>query len=153
MRFILISLLLFCLLACNKDKFATKPTLKIKSAPDIVPVNGILHIVMECTDKEGDTADSIFVRKIRLNRRPGGITLRDSFALTVPKFPNTPSVEFVLDLDYNQYVISASAPPNVAGSNPPRKESDTLTFKFVAQDKAKHKSDTVTLTPVVVLRN
>ena len=50
------------LIACNKDKFQTKPQLRIKSVNQTtVPVNGSAIFRIEFTDKEGDVIDSFFV--------------------------------------------------------------------------------------------
>jgi hypothetical protein len=139
------------LVACNKDKFQTKPQLKLKSvSTDVVAFNSPIRFRIEFTDKEGDVQDSFFVRKIRLNKRAVPTNL-DSFWTLIPDFPNTDQGEFVLDLNY-QSIISAINPPNVIGSNPPVKESDSIILKFLAIDNAGNKSDTLTTKTIVVQR-
>jgi hypothetical protein len=146
---IVLMVLLFA--ACGKDKFQTKPSLKIKSiSGNIVPVNSAIRFTLEFTDKEGDVYDSIFVKKIRLNKRVV-TTLRDSFGFAIPEFPNAPKGEIDLTLDF-QSALSALNPPNIIGSNPPKKEPDSLLFKFYVQDKKKNKSDTVTTEMIQILR-
>src|SRR6476660_9600753 len=99
------------LVACNKDKFQTKPQLKLKSvSPDVVPFNSAIRFRIGFTDKEGDVQDSFFVRKVRLNKKVVPTNL-DSFWVQIPDFPNTDQGEFVLDLNY-QSIISAVNPPN-----------------------------------------
>lgn len=148
-------ILSFCLvvataIACNKDKFQTKPQIKIKStSTEIVPINGILRVTLEFTDKEGDVANLITVKKDRLNQRVVA-TLRDSFDLNVPEFPNTDRGEIELDLEYQNHLISAQNPPSQVG-DPTKNEADTLMLKFVLQDKAGNKSDTAS-TNVIVIR-
>jgi hypothetical protein len=141
------------MVGCSKDKFQTTPSLEIKSTSDkVVPVNGSLQITFKFTDKEGDVSDTLFMTKVRLNKRPVGITLRDNIIFEVPPFPPHNNGEIQLNLDYQNELISANSPPTIPNSNPPQKEPDTLALKFVLQDKRGHKSDTVTLNNVIVIR-
>jgi hypothetical protein len=150
----LIAIVLILAVACSKDKFQTKPSLKLVSTSSKeVPINGFLEVTLEYTDKEGDLSDSIFVRKIRTNQRTTAtVAARDSLWYKLPAFPNTSKAEVVLRLGYTN-LQSAINPPSIPNTTPPQKESDSLTLKFVIQDKEKNKSDTVTLTGVVVSRN
>jgi hypothetical protein len=139
------------LVMCGKDKFETKPQLRIKSiSPKTVPLNGTIVFRLEFTDKEGDVTDSFLVKKVRLNRRVVP-TVLDSFWKNIPDFPKAQKGEIVVTLNY-QSIISAINPPNIPGSIPPKKEDDTLVVKFLAQDKAGNKSDTVTTDPIIVVR-
>lgn len=82
---------------CGKDKFQTKPQIKIKS-PDkrtVVSFNGSIRFIIEFTDKEGDVTDSLFVKKVRLNRRVTPTNL-DSFWNTIPDFPKNEKGSFWL---------------------------------------------------------
>lgn len=139
------------LFACNKDKFQTKPQLTIKSvSSDVIPFNGSIRFRIEFTDKEGDVQDSFLVKKVRLNQRVVPTNL-DSFWAQIPDFPNTSKGEIFVDLPY-QAILSATNPPNIPGSTPPAKESDTLVVKFLARDNAGNKSDTITSKQIVVQR-
>ncbi|MCW3072959.1 MAG: hypothetical protein JWP69_28 [Flaviaesturariibacter sp.] len=151
--FLIVSIITLTI-ACSKDKFQTKPSLEIVSTSSKeVPINGSFEVTFEYTDKQGDLSDSIFVRKIRTNRRvTATVAARDSLWYKLPAFPNSPKGEVVLRLGYTN-LQAAQVPPSIPNTVPPRKESDSLTFKFVIQDKEKNKSDTVTLTGVVVERN
>ena len=142
------SLFLALLIACGKDKFDTKPTITIKSvSPNPVPLNFPLTIDLEYTDKEGDIADSIFLKKIRINQKAIK-TIRDSFGLPLPgDAPNKTKGTIRLTLDYQNYVISAENP-----GAPPNAIPDTLIFKIALMDKAKHISDTIETGPIIVLR-
>jgi hypothetical protein len=148
----------FCFLsiaaiACNKDKFQTTPQIKIKSTSSkVVPNGGQLEVTFSFTDKEGDVADTMFMWKQRLNRRPVPKTLRDSIPFQIPEFPNHDQGEIQIDLDYQNHLISAQDPPRIPGTNPPQYEPDTLRLKFVLKDKAGHKSDTAFLDDVIVIR-
>ena len=153
MKFILFVLTAFVVtvIACNKDKFLTKPTIKIKSLnTEFVPLNGNLIITLECTDKEGDVQDSVIIIKKRLNRRVVP-TLRDTLRYKFPVFPNTPRTEVVATLIYSD-IYSAENPPNIPGTNPPQKELDTLILKLAVRDRAGHTSDTITTNRVIVYR-
>ena len=138
-------------LACNKDKFETKPSLKLKSQNgDTFSNNQALVVEFDFTDKEGDVNDTLFVKKIRINQRQAAQTLRDSFKLKVPDFPTENEGIIRATLDYQNYLISAINPP-VSG-NPPKPEPDTLMMKFALKDKAKNISDTVTIGPLYIIR-
>ena len=139
--------------ACIKDKFQTTPQLTIKSTSSKLVNDGeALRVTFQYTDKEGDVADTLYMKKIRLNRHTVSLTLRDSVAFQIPDFPNHDIGDIQFALGSPDYLISAATPPRIPGSNPPAFEPDTLDFKFVLKDKAGHKSDTVTLSNVIVLR-
>jgi hypothetical protein len=140
------------MIACDKDKFETKPSLEFRSKnTDVVPVNGSLRVTLEFTDKEGDVHDSIWVKKQRLNQKVTA-TLRDSLVYGIPDYPGKTRGEFEITLDY-QSILSAVNPPNIPGSVPPRKESDTLNLKFAVRDKAGNTSDTLSIGTIVVQRS
>ena len=144
--------IILLIVACSKDKFETKPTLKILSINgNLIPPgnNSGLVVDFEFTDKEGDVNDTLYVKKIRINQRQVP-TLRDSFKLKVPDFPNNTKGEIQLTMDYQNYLISAINPPMTG--NPPQPEPDTLMIKFALKDKGNHISDTVTTGPIVVIR-
>jgi hypothetical protein len=138
-------------IACNKDKLETKPSLKFKSInSSTIPVGGNLIVQFDFADKEGDISDTMFVRKIRTNRVVVP-TIRDSFVLQVPEFPDRSRGVIELILRYQNHLVSAINPPS-DGGNPPNLQDDTLIFKFVLRDKAKNTSDTVTTEPIIVVR-
>ncbi len=141
----------FAFLACNKDRFETKPQLKFKSKnTDIVGINGNLRLLIEFTDKEGDVSDSLLIVRQRLNKR-GPVTLPAS-PYGIPKFPATKKGEFEITLEYQFGLIFGLSPLRIIGSNPPQNEPDTLNLKIVARDKAGNKSDTLTIENIIVRR-
>jgi hypothetical protein len=153
MKFFLFVLTVFAVIAvaCNKDKFQTKPTISIKSLnTEFVPLNGSLIITLDCTDKQGDVQDSVIIIKKRLNRRVVP-TLRDTLRYRFPRFPLSPRTEVVATLDY-QSIISAISPPNIPGTNPAQKELDTLILRLAVRDKAGNISDTITTNRIIVVR-
>lgn len=128
--------------ACSKSAYNTKPTLEITSVnTNVVDINGTLSFQLKVTDKEGDVTDTLFVKKIRTNKKITA-TIRDSFALKVPEAPNSKDGTINVSLDYQNYLVSARNPI----------ENDTLVFKFALKDKAKNISDTVSSSAIVVKR-
>lgn len=146
-------ILVFCSLAlsvfaCNKDKFQTKPQIKIKSvSSSTVPLNSDVSVVLEFTDKEGDVSDSILMVRRRLNMRGPAV---DTFGYKIPAFPNTSSGEIELDLRYAYDLTVGLLPISIPGTGS-GKEPDSLSLQFVARDKAGNKSDTAT-TQLIVIR-
>ena len=152
-KFLLLAILTvpFVFAACDKDKFNTKPSLEFKSMNgNFIPPNSALVIQFEWTDKEGDISNTLYVKKIRMNKRQVP-TIRDTFALDVPDFPKYSQGVVEATLDHATYLVSAANPPRVG--NPPRYENDTLTMKFVLRDKMNNVSDTVTVEGIIVDRN
>ncbi len=147
----LLSVLFVVVIACNKDKFQTKPTISIKSlSSDFIPANGSLVITLECTDKEGDVKDTLAIIKNRLNKRTTR-TVRDTLWYQFPEFPNNMRTEIVATLNY-QDILSAENPPYIPGSNPPQRELDTLILKLAVKDHAGNKSDTISTKQIIVVR-
>lgn len=148
--FIGLGLMLLVFADCSKDKFNTKPTLKLKSISSyIAGSTDAITFQFDFTDKEGDISNVLYVRKLRVNKRVTA-TVRDSFNLSVPNFPKKPNGIIQVPMDYQNYLISAINPPS--SGNPPKAENDTLIFKFVLKDEANNISDTVTTDKIVILR-
>lgn len=102
------SLLFFALLlsACSKDKYETKPTVKIESfGPDVVNFGDVMQLVATVTDNEGDLQDSvIFVR----NRYEGNMRISSDSAFTTDLeklgVPNRRKIELQFLLPYGREV-------------------------------------------------
>ena len=138
------------LIACDKSKYNTKPSLKLRHINSyLIPVNGTLNIEFDFTDKEGDISNVLILKKERMNKRKVA-TIRDSLGLPVPDFPKYKQGVVEANLEYQLHLISAQNPPTTG--TPPRAESDTLTLKFVLKDKDNNVSDTVRLENVVIQR-
>src|SRR5438552_14491297 len=117
-KLLAIIFLLGSVVACNKDKYNTKPSLSLKSiSTHVVPVNGNLIVDFEFTDKEGDVSNKLFLKKIRNNKRQVS-TIRDTITLDVPSFPKHLQGVIEANLSYQGYLISAQNPPLTG--NPPR---------------------------------
>ncbi len=143
---ILVTLLLVVfVVACNKNNYNTTPTLRLKSVGNkVVPFGGFLRVEFEVTDKEGDISDTLYFKKIRLNKLTT-TTVRDSLAFQIPQASTTKDGFVELNLQYQNHLISAINP-----GNPPR--NDTLNLQFTIRDKAKNRSETVTVDKVVIIR-
>jgi len=142
---------LLILFACSKDKLLTTPQLKFKSKnTDVVNLNGTLRVTLGYTDKEGDVDDSLILVRQRINKK-GAVTLPPS-KYSIPKFPDITKGEFEVTLTYQFGLIFGISPIRIPGSNPAKNEPDTLNLKFVARDKAGNKSDTLTLSNIIVIR-
>lgn len=148
---IVLSALAVIIIACNKDKFQTKPTIRVKSINgNFIPLNGTFVITLECTDKEGDVQDSVIIIKKRLNRRVVA-TLRDTLRYKFPVFPKNTRTQVQATLDY-QSILSAFSPPFIPGSNPPQRELDTLILRMAVRDNAGNTSDTIESPTIYVYR-
>ena len=149
----LLSILVVITMACDKDIFQTKPTIKVKSINgNFIPLNGTFEITLECTDKEGDVQDSVIIIKRRLNRRVvPTLSGRDTIRYKFPVFPKNTRTQVVATLDY-QTIITASNPPFIPGSNPARRELDTLILRLAVRDNAGNTSDTIESPMIFVFR-
>jgi hypothetical protein len=136
MKRILVFCLIVAVVSCNKDKFQTKPQIKIKSTnyEEVVPKTGTLRINLEFTDKEGDVSDSILIVRERLNLKSPAVL--PALPYKIPAFPNNSQGEIQVDLDYDFGLTLGLSP-------------DTMNLKFVVSDKAGNKSDTATLGIIV----
>jgi hypothetical protein len=135
------------LVACDKDQFETKPTLKLESlSSEFISKNQGLDITFSFTDKEGDVNDTLFVSRTRLNKR--SIVTRPFIPYQIPDFPKTVKGEIVLRLAYTSGLTLGINPlsiPNQAG----KFEPDTLLLRFVLKDKENNKSDTAIANVIV----
>jgi hypothetical protein len=143
---ILLSLLVVIFLAaCKKDKYNTTPTLTLKStSKKTIPTNGTFTVQIELTDKEGDISDTLYFKKIRTNKKVTG-TLRDSLAFAIPQVTNVKTAFLQLDLQYQSHLVSSTNP-----GNPPA--PDSLTIQVYVKDKAKNKSEILSIPDVIVIR-
>ena len=150
-RLLIITTLSLILFACSKDKFQTKPQLKLKSLSTTrVAPAGNLRVLLECTDKEGDVDDSLLVVRERLNKR-GFLRLAPS-PYKIPEFPNSAKAEFEITLNYQFGLVFGIPPIRIPGSVGFINEPDTLNLKIVARDKAGNKSDTLLISNIIVVR-
>lgn len=135
-------LLVTFLVACDKDKFETKPQIEIDSYnTKVLPPHADLIINLKFTDKEGDLGNGSFTYiPTRLNRRrlPAGQEYSD-VTETIPEFSDHNKGELELRLAWRDLHKSDL-------------ENDTINIKFVAVDRAGNTSDTVQSDQLVILR-
>ncbi|GAA4333036.1 hypothetical protein [Flaviaesturariibacter amylovorans] len=147
-----IGALALLLAGCNKDKFQTKPQLKLISVSNNpVDLQSLLQLDLEFTDKEGDVTDSIFVTKVWKNRTQNNPVASMKLEFSVPDFPKTQSGRIIVGLS-NPDLQAASAPRNQTGT-PYGKETDTLDLRIVVKDAQDNKSDTLVVPNIYVFRS
>jgi hypothetical protein len=138
--------------ACSKDKFGTKPQIKLISVSNEVvpkpnPSPTYTSILLGFTDKEGDVDSSLVFIRRRLNRR--NTTAVASQKFTVPDFPNKSEGEIEILLNSTTQLsrgFNAIRIPGTGNVNEP----DTMRLSFVLADKAGNRSDTVGTTVIVM---
>jgi hypothetical protein len=144
---ILFSILLFFIVSCTKDKFASTPSLKFKSVntPELHPQQ-LLVFKLSFTDAEGDFNDTtgIFVQQIT----PNCAASNGNALLPLPPFPSSKNQkgEITVTFGYNAGSNYQNISPQCAPQN------DTATFRFALTDAARHTSDTVS-SPIVIIYN
>lgn len=149
-RLFLLCLTLAVIVSCDKDKFETVPQVRVKETTGReIPPSGALKVTLEVTDKEGDVDDSVYIFRERLNRRG---TSRRLLPYKIPEFPDKPSVEFEVVLDYATELTLALPALNIPGSVPLQRETDTLRLKFIVKDKEGNWSDTAVVDDIFVKR-
>jgi type III secretory pathway component EscR len=143
---ILSLLVLIILVSCSKDKFQTKPFIKIKSynTKTIAKANGNeLRIDINYTDKEGDLSQAdFFAVRQRLNVKPlpANADKADTLRYQLPKFPDTDHGEIAFQIGWQDFLKESPS------------ENDTLVFRFAVADRAGNKSDTITTSKLVILQ-
>jgi hypothetical protein len=147
-----ICLLMVILAACSKDKYQTKPTIRIKDQSRVVPFDSeaIFYINLEFTDKEGDLSSdkdsAIYYKPIMLNTRSviGGSEYPEAYA-AFPDFPDKTKGE--IEIRMEQVFFYRQIQNNQGGND----ANDTLIFKIAITDRAGNTSDTLTSEPIILL--
>ncbi len=147
---IAVLLILGCI-TCSKDTYSTKPTLTFESVNNtIFPQPSVVTFRLQCTDKEGDVVDTIWVQRISKVSACEYLSRVDSFS--IPNFdpPKNVKADFYFTYTY---------PPGQAGANllactnaNSLSTTDTSYFRFWMHDKAQHVSDTVNSPDIVLLK-
>lgn len=131
----------FCIVACSKDKFQTKPklTLKAYNTKTLSPGQELV-ISYEYTDKEGDLADGKLVYSaLRLNAIPYDPSYPDSVETVLSnEIPNKNKGEIDLRLLYINLHRSDA-------------ENDTIQIRTWLVDAAGNRSDTLKSDQLVIL--
>jgi hypothetical protein len=153
MNRILFFAIVFCLVAfaaCSKDQFQTKPQISVKSLNgNVVPLQGVLKVTFDFTDKEGDLGKGIFFYQPKLlnKRRPIANSdapyVVDSSNL-IPEFPDKNKGELELRLTYENLYREVQ-------QNGLTDLNDTIVVRAWIKDRAGNKSDTVTTGSIIIL--
>ena len=135
-------LVLFISFSCSKDKYTTKPQLKIKSVNDkFIEPGEVLRIVIEFTDAEGDVSDSAFIQKVTSNCILSNYTDKR----LIPDFPIKKDLkgEFQITYGYNVTDVQPLGQPQC-------NRNDTCVFRIWVKDNAGNVSDTVQTETIVI---
>lgn len=141
------------LTSCDKNKFTTKPQIKIsKYAPDngTIPVpqnsqNSPFSIELSFTDKEGDISDTLWIQKVRTNKKPlpsgtEPTISKPGLKIKVPSFDGSRKGEIRYDFMYQGQLAPAG------------NENDTVYFRFVLKDLKGNISDTLDSKQIIILK-
>ena len=144
-------LLMLIMIACDKDKLATRPTIKVKRVDNrTVPANDAVPLIVEFdyADKEGDISEgSMFVHTIRINKEYREPEFDpDTFSIRIPDLGlDRPDGQIEFRIINTDLTVARDPGPNHI--------SDTITIRFALKDRGGNTSDTVEVTPVIVERN
>jgi hypothetical protein len=144
-KLIIAGLALIALIACNKDKFQTKPQITIRDySSKEISQGGTLEVRLNYTDKEGDVGQgSFFGARLRQNIRalnPTDNDQLDTLRYSLPEMPDIDKGVIVMKLDYNFLKESLT-------------ENDTIVFKIAIKDRAGNASDTLTTDKLVIKKD
>jgi hypothetical protein len=141
-----ILLLLLLSLACTKNKFTTKPQLKVKkvNSTEIFGTD-LLRFTIQITDKEGDFTALIGYKK----KVPGcpNSSFTDSTKLHIPAdFIATKDKEGEIVIDMDKTIRGDNQCSATGGTF----KIDTATFCFWTKDAAGNISDTACSVPIII---
>jgi hypothetical protein len=145
-RHLLFLLAATIVVACNKGKLETRPSLKLKNinSTELFPGQDLV-IDLEYRDKEGDLSSGIITYiRTRLNIKPitdpASNDKADTIATPLPEFPKTSTGDIQLKI-VNGFL-----------SEDPF-DNDTMNFKIFVKDLAGNVSDTITTETIVERQN
>lgn len=138
-------LIVFGCVTCSKDTYNTSPTLKFLNVNGSVFAQpSVVSFQLQCTDKEGDVVDTIWVQRVSKVAACNTLSRTDSFP--IPNFNPPKNVKADFNFTYNYGTIF---PPNLGACS---LNDDTSYFRFWMHDKAQHVSDTVQSPDIVLLK-
>lgn len=141
---IILTIFIFLLTGCEKDKFSTVPQLKFESVNTKELHNGeVITFTLSFTDAEGDLSDSLYVEQFE----PRCVNSRLKRMYKLPDFPTSKNQEGEILVTFG-YNVNGAIPLRTPQCN----RNDTATFKFVLKDKAQNKSDTISSDPIIIFR-
>jgi len=149
-KLLIVALSVLGCITCSKDTYNTKPTLKFESVNGTVfEQQSIVTFKLQCTDKEGDVVDTIWVQRISKVKACDTLSHIDSFRIQDFNPPKNVKADF-----YFTYGYATPFPPNLAACTNQNSESttDTSYFRFWMHDRAQHVSDTAKSPDIVFLK-
>lgn len=148
MRYLFVFIAFVIVAGCTKNKFTTKPQLKIKSI-NSTDISGsqILVITLDLTDKEGDYTTFFAVKKT-VNSCPAGNFIDSSMFLLPMDFVTTKKAEGKITITLDRIHRGANACLAPGGGV----KVDTAVYSFWTRDMAGHTSDTIS-TPNIIIRD
>lgn len=141
-NYLIITIAVFVLAGCSKEKFKTTPDISFKTVNTTeLQREQLIRFTLSFTDKEGDVSDSIFVQKVVPNCPDS--EFEQYFPM--PAIPESGDLkgDIVFTLGYN-----VTGYYDVVG--PRCMENDTATFRFALRDKKGHISDTVSSPKIII---
>jgi len=143
-----IAILLMVLIACSKNKFESKPSLKVTSLnKEVVPKGDSLTVTFEFTDKEGDVDSALFLVRRRLNVK--GDTTKSPERFTIPSFPDKNQGEIQVTLSNSGFLSRGIQSIRIPGSGTDS-EPDTMKLSFFLADQKGNRSDTAVANVIVI---
>lgn len=142
---ILIAVISLAIAGCSKDKFSSTPQLTFKSVnTNELRRNESIQFKLGFTDLEGDLQDSIYVEKIAINCVASGYKTY----YRLPAFPKVKNSEGEIMLSYTY----GTGGPFLPIGEPFCGDNDTCYFRFMLQDEAKNRSDTIQSDMIVLIK-
>ena len=84
-KLLAVFLIMLGYITCSKDTYNTTPTLKFESVnANVFPQPSVVRFSLQCTDKEGDVVDTIWVQRISKVGNCDYLSRIDSFR--IPNF-------------------------------------------------------------------
>ena len=141
-NYLIITIIIFSLSGCGKEKFRTEPDLTFKSVNTTeLQREQLIRFTLEFTDKEGDISDSIWVQKIVPNCPASGFEQYFEMPAVPESGDLKGEIDFTLGYNVTEYF-------DVIG--PRCSQNDTATFRFALRDKKGHMSDTVSSPKIII---
>jgi len=128
---------------CSKDTYNTTPKLEFKSVNATeFPQNSVITFILQCTDKEGDVVDTIWVQRISKVSACQYLNTIDSFR--IPNFnpPKNVKADFEFTYNYPGSGIPGASIPACTNVNS-ISTTDISYFRFWMHDRKNHVSDTI----------
>lgn len=146
-RILLSGLIAATVFACSKDKFETKPQIKINEfGPEQVVKGQLIQLRATVTDKEGDIQDSLYVVRKRYNVTTNVLLTTDTirYSLVTLGAPTKTETEIQVRFLYGELQ------PDIAPIQNLETTDRSYTLGLVIIDKAGNRSDYVESEKIVL---